>query len=148
LAGFEGLAKADPADARAQQYVSYCYRSIGQLLTSQGEVGQGMAKIEYALRISQKLKQSDPTNSDKLTDVAYTQGAMADAYEALAESNGHSRPATRDNWVQARQWYARSLNTWNQIKRTGAISASNRAEPLRVEKQIQHCDVKLSVSPT
>jgi len=144
--GFDRLAKADPADARAQQYLSDCYRSIGQLLTARGKINEGLTKIQYALRISQKLKQSDPSNIDKLTDIAYAQAAMADAYAALAQSSPTSRPSAAEKWLQARQWYESSLNTWNVVKGSGSISASDRGEPSRIEKQIQRCDAKLSSS--
>jgi eukaryotic-like serine/threonine-protein kinase len=144
LSGFEALATADPADARLQQYLGYCYRGIGMTLATQEKTSAGLASLERALTILQKLRAADGTSTDKLTDVADTQAAIAAAYQTSAESGKAAKATTQVAWMQARTWYEKSLETWKQIKRLGKVSALNSAEPERIQKQITHCDVALA----
>jgi tetratricopeptide (TPR) repeat protein len=144
LTGFEALAAADPNDAQLQQYLSYCDRDIGMTLATRGKTSAGLASLDRALIIFQRLSAADVANTEKLTDVADTQAAIAEIYQTSAESEKESKSVTRTDWLLARVWYQKSLDTWKHIKQLGRVSALNAAEPERIQKQITRCDSVLA----
>jgi eukaryotic-like serine/threonine-protein kinase len=143
LIGFDALAAADPVDARLQQYLGYCHQGIGTTLAAQGRTSAGLASLDHSLAILQRLRATDPTSTERLSDVADTQAAIAAAYETSAESREASKSATQAAWLQARTWYRQSLDTWKQIKQLEQTSALN-AEPERIQRQITRCDSMLA----
>ena len=64
------LAAADPGNAGWQRDLSVSYRSIGDLLTAQGNLSEALKSYRDSLAITEKLAAADPSNASWALDLA------------------------------------------------------------------------------
>jgi len=145
LAGFEALTSADPKEARTRLYVGMCEKSIGTVLVAGGHTTEGLESIRKGLAILEELSRADQSeNIEKFENVADAYAAIGLAYSTKAARPNISGALRMTLWREARTAYQKSLDTWLEMKRRGALTAFSAREPERIAGEIAKCDAALA----
>lgn len=139
LAGFAALSLADPKEFRARRFAALCDVSIGTLLSAKGRTIQALNSIRKGLAILEELTSSKPSE-----DVATAYGAIGLVYSRAAETTTTSEAARIADWQEARSAYRKSLDNWLEVKRRGALTGFNAAEPEKIAGKLAKCDDALA----
>ena len=80
-----------------------------------------------ALALLTEIARADPANENYQYNVANTCQLIGDAYLAIARLN-EFRSGRTHAWIDARQWYRRSTEAFDGLRRRGALT-----EPFAVD---------------
>ena len=59
--------------------------------------------------------------------------------ERLAQAET-ARSNSADDWRQARDWYQKSLDIWQDLKSQGTLRSADASKPEELAKEIARCD--------
>jgi len=68
---------------------------------------------------------------------------MGDLYRARASRAGDRRRRSAQSWREARSWYGRSLDLWQELERRGVTTATADLDAVR--QQLARVDAELSM---
>ncbi len=127
---FQELAQADPDNAETQYHLGLTYRNIGEALTRTGDV------------VFETLAARSPANSKTQTDLALTYYDLGVAQSKLAQAGSASSDSSED-WRQARSWYQKSLDVWQDLRSHGTLRSVDASKPDELVKEIARCDAQV-----
>jgi tetratricopeptide (TPR) repeat protein len=141
---FQTLSAADPQEVRAKRYVGLCDRNIGVVQAEVGEYEGAFRNIQKAASVFETI--SAVRRVDRLStlpDLAKTYSALGLAYSQAAAQPGLSKAGRIRWWQSARASFQKSLDTWLQDKRLGAVPKVVAEELAGVAAQLSNCDAAL-----
>jgi serine/threonine protein kinase len=144
LAISERVANADPNNARAQVVLAVDNNQLGLTLAKAGQSGELRFELK-ALEIRKKLWLADPKNKGRQEAVAFSYATLGDTEEILAARSGTRAKQKPKHWRQALSWYRQALQSYSQLRSQSALRGEDAAEPDRVEREIQKCEVMVQV---
>ena len=86
-----------------------------------------------------RLLARSPANSKTQTDLAFTYYDLGVAQSKLAQAGSASSDSLED-WRQARSWYQKSLDVWQDLRRHGTLRNVDASKPDELVKEIARCD--------
>ena len=87
----------------------------------------------------EKLAARSPANAKTQTDLALTYYDLGVAQSKLAQAGSASFNSTED-WRQARSWYQKSLDVWQDLRSHGTPRSADASKPEELAKEIARCD--------
>jgi tetratricopeptide (TPR) repeat protein len=139
---FQELSQADPNNTETQYDVALSYRKIGEALTRNGDVASALDNYRQALPGFEALVARSPANAKTRTDLALT-------YYDLGMARSKFEPAksqSEDRWREARGWYQKSLDIYQDMKSKGTLNGTDAGKPDELAKEIAKCDAALKIS--
>ena len=143
LAIRQALADADPKNVNAQSALVRAHWRIGHFLDKKGDAASALASFRKALAIQEGLSRVDPSNEAVREGLAGALGRVADAEAALGASAKTPAASRPGHWKEARSFYQRSLDIWQDLSRRGLLRGGNVGEPDRVAAQLTRCNEAL-----
>ncbi len=143
LAISENLIASDPSKAETRIDLAKVYTRLGSLLTSLGDTVRAGDYLGKGRELFEGVARSDPKG------VTPRKG-LADAYASIGEL--HARLASRasgvssvqtERWSEARLWFQKSLDIWQDLRNKGALSLADAGKLEEVAKEIARCDDNL-----
>jgi eukaryotic-like serine/threonine-protein kinase len=144
---YQATSAADPADAEdAVNVVIMRNHRAGARLKSENTTA-ALEEYRYALNAEDLLAASAPDNVELLYAQADTYTGLGDISRALALRSSDHQESSRQ-WVQARDWYAKSLTTWQRISGPAAVSPNlfQVTSPRDVARRLSECKTRLAGS--
>ena len=114
---FQQLTAADPTNALARTNFALSSVDMGQLMISNGEPQQGLPYVRKAITIFEGI---DHKNRYEIAGQASSYGIIGTFYFSLAAKD-HSNRDKLVHLQEARSWYQKSFNTWQQEPDHGAV---------------------------
>jgi non-specific serine/threonine protein kinase/serine/threonine-protein kinase len=136
----EELLAADSSWLEARKYLAEMYVSLGRLLGKIHKTDNAREYLAKAIQLAEQAASSDPENAQARRDEAEAFLAMAD----LCASEGKRKRF--DEWQEARSWYQKSLNIYEDMKTHGTLSGADAGKPDQLGKEIAKCDAALATS--
>ena len=108
----------DVRDAGTQIELAAAYTRLASSLVKTGDFPEADAKSKKAIAIIQVLTSvKDPPALYAIADTYYLAGELARAVALRSAADER-----RQHWMEARDWYQKSLDSWRQISNPGAVS--------------------------
>jgi non-specific serine/threonine protein kinase/serine/threonine-protein kinase len=142
LAIREAALKAGSSNERARSDTSSLYADICDAL---GSVGDTQGALEYcskAVPLSEELSAGSPANAKLKARLALRYFALGMAHLRLAQST-HGRNDVREQWQEARDAFANSLNVWQDMRSKGTLSGTDAGKPDEAAREVARCDAAL-----
>ena len=136
---FQELAQADPDNAETQYHLGITYRNIGEALAKTGDLKGTIESYRQAISVFETLVTRSPANAKTRTDLAFSYYDLGTARSKLAQAET-ARSNSADDWRQAREWYQKSLDIWQDLKSHGTLRSADASKPEELAKEIARCD--------
>jgi serine/threonine protein kinase len=147
LAVFQELSRIDPTNVETQYDVALSYRKIGEALTTIGDAAGALDDYRKALPIFEGLVTRSPANAKKRADLALTYYDLGLGQLKLASADRGLREHSSDHWREARDYYQKSLNIWQEMKNQGTLSGAYAGKPDELARVIARCNAALAGNP-
>jgi serine/threonine protein kinase/tetratricopeptide (TPR) repeat protein len=143
LSIWQPLAAAARNDVDTQLRTASTQNKIGDMLAKSGHFTDALAAYHQALNGAEGLAKANPPNEWALYVVADSFSGLGDALSDQAGKQGQSK---EQKIKEARAWYERSAESWQQVHNPGAMSPGNFncGSPKHVSAALVHCDAALA----
>jgi serine/threonine protein kinase len=121
--------------------VADCTEKMGQAAALDGDFRSATSYFHQALTVLEPLISSQNAGVSPLYAAADTYSGLGDL--SLRKAGASKRD--RANWIQARLWYTKSLNTWHRIAHPNHSGPSGMEveDPTIVAKKLKQCEAAL-----
>jgi eukaryotic-like serine/threonine-protein kinase len=134
---FTDLTTKNSANAyNTRQLALTCLR-LSQLMSTTGDLSGAVNYASQAVGIVEKLNAADAKNLTVLR-------TLADSYSQLGK--GHAMIAAKarseagkSKWQEARSWYQKSFDIWQEMKAKGTLSGADKNKPDEVSVELAKC---------
>jgi eukaryotic-like serine/threonine-protein kinase len=132
LTAFQNLSRGDPTNAETQYDLGSSYRRIGEVQVRMGEVVEALDSYQQALPVFEALVERSPANAKTRADLALTYYDLGVAESKLAPATG----LRSDRWQQARSWYQKSLDVWQELRANGTFTGADASRADAAAREI------------
>jgi eukaryotic-like serine/threonine-protein kinase len=141
LAITEEMVGADPANVQARGELIAINRAIGNTLLARKNWAGAFKNYRKALQTAEALAGVDTSNTKARAELANSYSDMGRAYAELASvAKAEGR---RDRLREARSWYQKSLDLWQDLRSRNALAARHVRKPDEIAIEIGRCDEAL-----
>ncbi len=139
----EGLAAKNPADAELQMRKEWGYYRLSDVQSLAGDTAHAIENAQHARSVLEALVAANAKNSTaaKYLAVVYTQ--LGKCHALLATASGTTPDQRVNRWREAREFYQKSLDIYQDLKSKGTLSAADSGKPDEVAREIARCDKAL-----
>lgn len=138
---FQTLMTADPAVGEYRIDLSLARAGLAEIFEHQNRPAQAIELLLMSFRDAPPQNPGTVTNAYFGYATAMRQDLVADAYRELATDPERSRVRHRRDWQSARQWYRKSLATYQALS-AGSAEAAAKVKHIRAD--IEQCDRELA----
>lgn len=124
-----------------------CTEKMGEAVALSGNDRVAANYFHQALSIAEPLLPASSVEQNPLYAAADAYAGLGDLSLKRARRPGQTVVQHRANWTEARDWYAKSVETWRRVEHPDRfapatnIAASN---PKIIAKKLQECESALS----
>ena len=138
-------ASDDKADMEDAVNVVIMRNHLGGAHLKAGKAAAALEDYRKALAGEESLAASSPNNIETLYAQADTYAGLGDASVALARHSLSAAERFRRR-VEARDWYTKSLSTWQRIPNPGHVSPNlfRVSNPREVARRLSECNLSLA----
>ena len=140
----ESLADTEPSMSELRELVLRMHNHLGDILLGTRDFERARDQHRLAIAIGEVMLASRPSDLVVRRDLADTYEALARVGVRRAENQRLGRGARIAQWREARSWYQKSLEVWNEWPKWGISSAFDSRRKAGVLKSIAKCDAALS----
>jgi hypothetical protein len=123
---------------------SFSGESIGESLVATGDVPEALRHIREALAVFEAMAASGSKDRYVSSGLADCYFALGLAHSALAVNAKVSAAHKTKSWHEARTWYQKSEQIWNEKRTRGALDRSESETAERTARGIAKCDATLN----
>lgn len=134
-------ASADPADVEDAVNVAIMRNHLGNVRLKSGKLVAALEDYRNALAGEEALAAASPDDIELLYARADTFAGLGGTSVALALDTAGDKERAR-RWTEARDWYAKSLSTWQRIPNPGSVSPNlfQVTNPHEVARRLTECN--------
>lgn len=140
----ESLSSADPSNAQASRDLAIGFGNVGSTLAAMGDAAAASENLRKSLALFEALSAKDPTNAVARHDVGVCYTTIAEAQTVLASLPSAPVSKQEQHWREARTWYLRGLDVFNDLRNHGTLRGGEASQPERITAEIRNCDEALS----
>ncbi len=141
----EAMVAASPTNAQARKDTAEVLADIASLHEKLGELDPALDFERRSLALREALVAEAPADDVRFRHgLAKAYREMGALYLARAGGAGSRGQQAVRSWREARTWYGRSLELWQELERRGVTAA--KAERERVTQQLARVDASLAQS--
>jgi tetratricopeptide (TPR) repeat protein len=120
------------------------YEGVGQTLLKMGDPARALENFRKAQEILEQLLLQDPTDPESRYYVANLYFYLGQAYVALAEQKKISAAESKLHWREARDWYQKSLDIYQDLNSRNQLPKKTLHEMDDVKRGLEKCDAALA----
>lgn len=141
---YQATASTDPADTEDAVNIVIMRNHLGNIHLKSRKQTAALRAYQTALAAEDALAVASPDNVELLYARADTYAGLGATSAAFAREGGESR-RTRQ-WEEARDWYVKSLSTWQRIPNPSALSPNlfRVTSPHEVARRLSACKATLA----
>jgi non-specific serine/threonine protein kinase/serine/threonine-protein kinase len=139
----EELAAKNPTDAELQMRKEWGYYRLSDVQSLSGDVARAIENAQHARSVLEALVAANARNSTaaKYLAVVYTQ--LGKCHALLAVASGTTSNQRTNHWREARDFYQKSLDIYQDMKSKGTLSGADAGKPDEAAREIARCDAAL-----
>jgi tetratricopeptide (TPR) repeat protein len=143
---FAAVRKGGTNDVLAQVYFGSATLHLGTALAKLGKVDEGRSELGEALAVLEPLSNANSDNQEVLYAVAETY--TGEGLDAMMSAEQLGTNAKRQSeWVTAREFFRKSLSTWERVANPARISTTGLRVTLpgQVSELLARCDREIGL---
>ena len=140
----ERLVRAEPSLSELRELLLRMHNHLGDILLDTGDFDGASDQHRRAIGVAEVMLASRPNDPVLRRDLADTYEALARVSVRRAEDPRPGDVARIARWREARSWYEKSLNVWNDWPKWGISSAFDSRRKARALESIAKCDAALA----
>ena len=139
---FRDLVTADPKNSLAKTNVGFAAIGIANALVMSGQPDAALPTLQEAITT---FRQISPETGNRYvrTGLANAYSGLGGAYLAWAAGQNLSASVRQKKWSEARSWYEKSLDVWDEKAKRAELEDDEREESQIVIAKIAKCDSAL-----
>ncbi len=118
--------------------------TIGGLLARMGDSEGAIASCREALAILEARSAAEPANWGTRHATALVYSKIGSVYAMIAVNSSSPGKKPRESWSEARRWYQRSLDIWQELQAQSSLDPPDEGRYSDVIKEINKCDLALA----
>ena len=144
---FDAMITDDRTNTENYINVASGYKKLGETLEKAGDMAGAIETHRKLSATAEKLAAANQTNVMARRTVAIEYSALAAAYTKLASDEKTPASKRKELWREARNWYQKSLDIYQDMKSKGTLSGADANKPDELAKEIAKCDEALRRVP-
>jgi non-specific serine/threonine protein kinase/serine/threonine-protein kinase len=140
----EELMAKDSSNALVSYQLSLINLKMSHFLSDAGDISLAMVKAQQAAKIGETLAAIDSNNASARAALALADFQLGRCSALLASSKDLSVDQQTAHWREAKGWYQKSLNSWQDLKIKGTLSPVDAGRPEELTREIASCDAALN----
>ncbi len=141
----EGLVAQDQDNAFLRRHLAYTYLRISMLMSDSDDLSGAVNEAHLAIAICESLVAADPKNSTARNTLALSYSQLGQSYSLLA-SKMVPLNQQKKLWQEAKNWYQKSLDLWQEMKKQGTLGSADAHKPGEVQSQLAKCEEALATT--
>jgi non-specific serine/threonine protein kinase/serine/threonine-protein kinase len=144
---FQQLVAKDPnnADFRRQQGLTYL--KISTFMSDTGDVLGALSNAQQAKTLDEALVAAAPKNIVARSNLALIYSQLGKVHAVIASKTGTPVKQQIEHWREARDWYQKSFDIYQDMKSKGTLSGADANKPEELAREIAKCDEALKRVP-
>jgi eukaryotic-like serine/threonine-protein kinase len=142
----ESLCASDPRDNECRLTLSRVLIEMGTLESESGRLSQALDCLRRAQRLLDPLTSTSESDRPARAAAAECHSALGQTYLRSAEKSGLLPSKRTDLWIQAREEYRASLESYHSLQRQQTLNATERKRESTVAGQLAKCETALQGS--
>jgi tetratricopeptide (TPR) repeat protein len=143
----EAVVAADPANVSARSYVARAYSSIGGVMEESGDSAEAIENYRKALSIREAMAAGDPGSIDLRIVLADSYADLALLHSKLANDPKTSAQNRTERLREARSWFQRSLDIFNDLQSKGKLTGGDAKKPENLTRELAKVEEALEKGP-
>ncbi|MGI8655283.1 MAG: protein kinase domain-containing protein [Pyrinomonadaceae bacterium] len=132
----ETLLASDPSRTETRFDLAKIYASEGSLLTTINKMDEASRYLQRATSLQETLAHTDTQNARAQGDLADVYFKVAEHYAKRAASAETSTGKREEDLREARLFYQKSIDTWQQLREHGTLRGADANKPSEVAHQM------------
>jgi eukaryotic-like serine/threonine-protein kinase len=141
---FKEMMTSDRQNALARTNFAFSDESLGESLVATGDVPEALKHIREGLAIFQSATAVGSKDRYASSGLADSYFALGLAFSTLAVNAKGSAAHKTKSWHEARTWYQKSAEIWNEKRTRGTLDRSESETAERAAQGIARCDAALN----
>ena len=139
---------ADPNDSDSLENVAACREKMAEAAARDGNIRLAREYFHQALAIVESLFTTSKPSAQGYYTAADSYAGLGDLELKEARQAATRVASQKENLIQARSWYLKSIDAWRRIEHPKLSSANgfDVGDPANVAKKLQMCDAEISKS--
>jgi serine/threonine protein kinase/tetratricopeptide (TPR) repeat protein len=143
LAVLNKLLSADPTNEQAEGLLAAAYRAIGDDLAKHGDPARALQNYDTSLSIRRKMVDARPDGVLRQHGLLEALGKPGPVLEKMAGETARPLNERIDLLRQARQWYVRQQQQYDQMKQHNQLTADDTAQAATIAGNPGRCDAAI-----
>jgi tetratricopeptide (TPR) repeat protein len=145
LTAFLQVSTTNKTDVQARLSAAATYNRIASVLAKSKRREDAIAAYEKSLTFAEEFASLNPPNESAVYAAADAYAGLGSAFVQRAREERTSSNQS-EKWAEARSWFRRSLNSWQQIRNPGAMSPNGffAGDPKEPARGLADCDAALT----
>jgi eukaryotic-like serine/threonine-protein kinase len=137
------LSMRDPSNTQIQRDLYATLNKLGEILIETSNYSDALDNYQRILAMTQKWADARPSDLYARWQLADSYSNFGDYHSVLAVQASPENESI-ENWEQARNWYQKSLNVWNNWPKStsAALFCANNRQ--RIVQAMARCDSQLN----
>jgi non-specific serine/threonine protein kinase/serine/threonine-protein kinase len=136
LALREAVVAADPANESARAFVARAHTSIAAVQEESGDAAGAIERYRKALSIRESMAARDPGSADLRISLANTYADLGQLNSRLAADPKTPAANRKERLRDARTWYQRGLEIFNDLQSKGKLAGSDSEKPGNLSREL------------
>lgn len=146
VAIFEELVAKDQANGYLRRQLALTYVRLSTNLSNQEELARAIENARRAISLGEALTTADPKNATALGTLADSYTQLGKCHTLLATKASTPADKRKGHWVEARAWYQKGLEIWQNLRQKGLLNGADAGKPDELAREIAKCEAALSKS--
>jgi serine/threonine protein kinase/tetratricopeptide (TPR) repeat protein len=143
LSIFERLRAADPKNIEDRFNAELVYDSTGDVLSKAGDTAGALDNYRKAVEVNEDWLAVEPGSAKGLRALADQYAKLGGVYVMTASVAETSARRKTESWREARNWYQKSLDTWQGLRERVALCGADAGRIDETAREIAKCDAAL-----
>ncbi len=143
LAIDEALSLAEPENAQPRLDRAHDHEQISEAMAKSGDLIAAIAERRRAADLQHGVSKDDPANEEVKRDLANSRAQLGEWAMELAEKSNRRQA---EFWREARAWFERSAEYWNDLRARRTLENSEAETAKQIAAAIAKCEQALAKS--
>jgi len=144
LVVFSGRFARDQTNALLLMNLSQTYNNLGNVMAQAGRFDDALSNYRLALSLRENYVSSHPRESGFRPRLGETSFDLGDLYVQMASDARTPAGKKPAFWREAKSWYQRSLEIWQDLSKDGTLPGYVSEKPDQTTKSLALCDAALA----
>jgi tetratricopeptide (TPR) repeat protein len=112
-------------------------------MSDTGDVPGALTNAQQAKTIDEALVAAGPKNIVARSNLALIYSQLGKVHTVIASKTGTPAKQQIEHWREARDWYQKGLDIYQDMKSKGTLSGADASKPEEVAREVARCDLAL-----